>query len=154
GSLLASAGAAWGQVPDQAPASPSTAAPALAAPGNTAVPHTFCTQPACDQGCDSARWWVQGEYLLWRVKNSPIAAPLVTTGVPTGISGALGQDGTAVLFGDSPVHYGTFSGFRFGAGVALDGNGAWALEGDLLWLDRRTKQFAFASDAGGNPVLA
>jgi hypothetical protein len=77
----------------------------------------------------------------------------VTTGSPLdSVPGALGQDGTAVLFGNGPLSFGTFSGVRLEGGFQL----GWGciVEGSYFGLERRTVGASFNSDDNGNPVLA
>src|SRR5262245_57496648 len=63
------------------------------------------------------RFWMRADYLMWWVRSGPLNTPLVTTGSPQDpVPGALGQGGTRVLFGDSPLSYGMFSGLRLAAG--------------------------------------
>lgn len=104
--------------------------------------------PACHE-----RIWFSADYLLWWVRRGPVGAPLVTTGSPLdGAPGALGQNSTAVLFGNQAVNFGTFSGVRLGGGFALVEG--WHVEGSYFGLERRAIGRSFNSDANGNPVLA
>jgi hypothetical protein len=98
--------------------------------------------------------WVDAEYLLWWVKQGPLPVPLVTTGsVAASSPGALGQQGTQILFGNSDLDYGTFSGGRLTVGVWLDPDATIGLEGQGFFLERRSTGARFASDANGQPVL-
>jgi hypothetical protein len=103
------------------------------------------------------RIWGDVEYLLWWLKSGPLPAPLVTTSTdspPTAQSGALGQPGTHVLFGDQRLDYGAFSGVRAGAGVWID-PGCWlGLEANGLILEQRSVRFGAQSDGSGAPLLA
>ena len=48
--------------------------------------------------------WFHVDYLLWWVRPGPVSRPLVTSGSPLdAVPGALGQSGTAVLFGNETV---------------------------------------------------
>jgi hypothetical protein len=77
----------------------------------------------------------------------------VTTGSPLdAVPGALGQDNTAVLFGDRPLHFDAFSGVRLGAGFDL--GGGWTLEGNYFGLERRVVGLTLNSDDNGNPLIA
>jgi Putative beta barrel porin-7 (BBP7) len=99
-------------------------------------------------------FWVNTDYLLWRVKNGPVSTPLVTASnsLTDQPPGALNQPGTRILYGDRPIDYGTFSGFRIGAGVELASG--LALEGGYFFLERRTAGFRASSDSSGAPLLA
>jgi hypothetical protein len=99
------------------------------------------------------RFWMRADYLLWWVRSGPVNTPLVTTGSPLDpVPGALGQGGTAALFGGTPLNYGTFSGFRLGAGFDLISG--FGLEAGYFALERRAAGFAAVSDASGNPLIA
>jgi hypothetical protein len=93
------------------------------------------------------------DYLLWWVRRGPTPGPLLTVGSPTdAIPGALGQPGTAVLFGGSPLDYHTFSGLRLNGSVGLTSD--LAVEGSYFVLERRSAGFGIASDATGSPLIA
>jgi len=134
---------------------PADHAPTLAA-GDGSFCDLWCGHPSEPP----PRFWARGEHLLWWVKDAPIPVPLVTTGDPnvgfgTGvpIAGALGQPGTRVLFGNSPVDLGTFSGLRLTAGAWLDDERTIGFEGSGFLLEHRQNQFGAASDPTGNPPL-
>jgi hypothetical protein len=99
------------------------------------------------------RFWMRADYLLWWVRSGPVNTPLVTTGsAQDPVPGALGQGGTRVLFGDSPLNYGVFSGLRLAAGFDLiSGLG---VEAGYFALERRAAGFAAVSDDSGNPLIA
>ena len=105
------------------------------------------------------RIWGRGEYLLWWVKGAPLPVPIVTTGDPTvgfpalNTAGAIGERGTQVLLGNSSQHFGAFSGMRITLGTWLDSDRTVGIEGNGFALERRTSQFAAASDNTGNPPL-
>ena len=105
------------------------------------------------------RLWASADYLLWWVKDAPLSVPIVTTGDPNvgfptmNTAGALGQPGTAVLLGDSSLNFKSFSGMRFTLGGWVDPQQTMGIEGSGFVLERRTNQFAAASDASGNPPL-
>ena len=98
-------------------------------------------------------WWVHGEYMLWWIKNGPLPQSLLTTGSPSG-GGVLGDPSTSILLGNSTIDYGKASGFRFGGGGWLGERHIWGLEGDGFFLQQKTVNRIFASDANGNPLLA
>jgi hypothetical protein len=98
------------------------------------------------------------EYLLWWIKDGPVP-PLVTTGspspnrTPADLTGALGQPTTVILFGQSNLDYGTFSGMRLTLGGWLTCDQTFGLEASAFLLEQRSVHFAAASDANGNPPL-
>jgi hypothetical protein len=114
-------------------------------------------QPACD--CRPYRIWARTEYLLWGVKRAPLPVPLVTTGDPNNgfpnvnSAGAIGQQGTQILLGNSNVNFGATSGMRVTLGGWRDQDQIVGIEGSGFFLARRTNQFAAGSDQFGNPPL-
>lgn len=105
---------------------------------------------------EAPRGWVVGEYLLWWLKESPLPAPLVTSGsFAAGIPGALGEAGTRVLIGGQPMDTGANSGGRFVFGLWLDPEARFGVEGTYLFLPRSvTRQSAETSGQPGSPTLA
>jgi len=105
------------------------------------------------------RIWGSADYLLWWVKNAPMPVPLVTTGDPNvgfplvNSAGALGQPSTRVLFGNSDVNFGTFSGMSFTLGGWFDTDHILGIEGSGFLLEKRSNQFGASSDSLGNPPL-
>jgi hypothetical protein len=94
-------------------------------------------------------------YLLWWVKDGPLRFPLVTTGNPTlgGLTGALGQPGTAVLFGGNGLDYGAASGLRVNAGVWFGECQRRGLEFGALFLTTQKTDFFAATNSAGVPPL-
>jgi hypothetical protein len=104
--------------------------------------------------CQSSRFWVTGEYLLWWIKDGPLPAPLVTTGSAASVtSGFIGSSDTRVLLGGGHMDYGTLSGGRLTAGLWLSDDHALGLEASGFGLEQGKFRFAAASDATGTPVL-
>jgi hypothetical protein len=99
--------------------------------------------------------WVRGEYLMWWTKGNPVPPMLTTSppGTPIATAGVLGQPTTSVLFGGSNLNDDLRSGGRFSAGVILDDEGLYAVEGIFLWLGSSAETFSQTSDAGGAPIL-
>ncbi len=97
--------------------------------------------------------WVSAEYLLWWIKGNT-TPPLVTASDSFGDfpPGAIGQPGTSILFGNSPVNYGAFSGVRVGAGVEV-AKDLW-IEANYFLLERRANNFRVTSDDNGAPIIA
>ena len=107
---------------------------------------------SCRERC-VPRIWVDAEYLLWWVRGTPVP-PLVTTGNPADpLPGALGQPGTQVLLGNSPIGYGALSGARFTVGGWVDNCATVGFEVNGFFLQRGSTSFAAASDPNGNPPL-
>lgn len=122
-----------------------------------------------DARIDAASWtdgqpqpyqvWARAEYLLWRVKDAPLPIPLVTTGDPQvgfptiNSAGAIGESGTRVLYGNSNIDFGAFSGGRFELGGWLSTDRIVGIEGSGFFLERQSSLFSARSDALGNPPL-
>src|SRR5437016_239223 len=86
-----------------------------------------------------------------RAQDSSPGRPCSTVSTQDAVAAALGQPGTRVLFGDSNLDYGVFSGIRIAAGINLcSGLG---LEGGYFGLERQSSNFNAASDPNGNPLL-
>jgi hypothetical protein len=151
GGLIASAGVTLAEGPGPTPplALPPTPAPSASSPLDG------CARPVSDDGCDpDSRFSFAADYLLWRIKKGPIV-PLVTTG-PTDVafSGSLDQQGTATLFGDRSLGYGTFSGLRLDGTFWLDRQSCFGVEASGFVLQKRAVHFDAAGDANGQPFLA
>lgn len=170
--LITGAGLVFGQMPTT-PATPmASGSPGPGAvsapeplPGHFPGPDTSACgdsdgHPCLDKECfpcgrDPYIFWFSGEYLLWWIKDAPLPKDLVLTGSPKdAVPGALGQPHTNVLFGDSDLSYGPISGFRLAAGTWLDCKQIVGLEASGFLLSQQSKNFAVASDGGGDPVLA
>jgi putative beta barrel porin BBP7 len=98
------------------------------------------------------RIWISGHYLLGYLSRPGLATPLVVTGSPTDLHpGALGQPGTAVLFGADQYQFNPLSGVQVDLGVNLN---------DRLYLEATAKYFfpqhtnaLYLSDAAGSPFI-
>jgi hypothetical protein len=135
---------------------PPAAAPVQGVPTIVGPEDVFWSAPpphASETGLPCGTVWLNADYLLWWIRQAPIAAPLVTTGSPLdAVPGALGQNNTAVLFGNNAANLGAFSGFRVSLGFAFAEG--WMVEGTYFGLETRVVGQSFQSDAGGNPVIA
>jgi hypothetical protein len=99
---------------------------------------------------------VNGEYLLWWIRDSQLPVS-VTTAVPgaSTLPGVLGQPGTAVLFGGSDVDNQVRSGGRFTAGLWLNDGQTVGFEGNYLFLGSRSVPFdRTSSGAPGSEIIA
>jgi hypothetical protein len=102
--------------------------------------------------------WGSAEYLVWWVKDGPLAVPLVTANT-AGNDPFLGAPGTAVLFGENGIDYGTFSGLRLNAGYWLDRDQRFGLEAGGFVLEQRAQFLTAATDGSltspalGRPVV-
>jgi hypothetical protein len=96
------------------------------------------------------------EYLSWFFKNSPISAPLVTSGsLLANLPGALGEFGTQVLIGNESINTHRHSGGRFALGHWLDANQKFGVEGVYFFLSpTKRRQTISTSGQLGSPTLA
>lgn len=87
------------------------------------------------------QWWLQGDYLLWKAKDTPLPVPLVTlASLSDPISGALGQPGTKVLIGDKNVDLPWLNGFKIAAGLWTDQSQQKGIEGSYFLLPERSQK--------------
>jgi len=120
--------------------------PAPSEPG--AKSDSACCRPSC--------FWVQGDYLLWWIKDSQLPA-LITTGTPgaTALPGVLGQRDTRVLFGGGDVENEVRSGGRVTGGFWLDDCHTTGLEASYFFLGSRSVRFDDASNGAlGSALIA
>jgi hypothetical protein len=101
--------------------------------------------------------WVNVDYLLWWIKPGPLPSPLVTTGPASDpVPGSLGSQGpnTTILYGGHNIDFGTFSGGRFDVGFWLPQCPLIGFDAGFFGLQSRSVNFAAASDANGDQILA
>src|SRR5262249_13877109 len=161
GALAASAGLAWAQAPVQpmpntpavspiVPAAQVNVEPigaptgngaAVLAPGNANLigpPQTALNGDGGTPGFLCDRFYLNGEYLFYFVKNMPQTVPRVTTGPPNpppppppggaaGIGGTLGNATTVTLFPTQDINFNPESGGRWSIGYwfAFDTRWGW-----------------------------
>jgi len=128
--------------------------PASVDPPTTAAspPQVICAPPADTR----PRFWGSEEYLLWWIKDAPLATPLVTTGPVVGnLQPVLGQPGTSLLIGGSDIDSGARSGARFTVGGWLNCEKTLGLEGTYFFLWNRTiRQTVAANGSADSAFLA
>ncbi len=116
---------------------------------------TLCLPEVSPCG-DSARLWLRGQYLIWRIKGNPLPA-LVSTSPPDArwdqarVPGTPGYD---VLFGDQSIADEDRGGGLITLGYWLDDLRTLGLQVDwfLVGNDKSTGSFVAASD--GSSILA
>jgi hypothetical protein len=102
--------------------------------------------------------WGWFDYIMAWTKHEPVP-PLVTTGPSSlfatgGIPGALGQPGTVILFGGTPLTFGQpTSGLRGDIGIWLDHDNHCSLDVGGFYLPRQFDRFGLASNAAGSPTI-
>lgn len=100
-------------------------------------------------------FFVKGEWLIAKINNGPLSAPLVTTGSPNDPNpGAISpaNPGTAVLFGGTGLDYGLLNGFRAQGGLWIGDRGSIDVVG--TYFSPITLSYGISSDANGNPLVA
>jgi hypothetical protein len=115
--------------------------------------HPAIESPYGEDGKRKEMVWVNAEFLLWWVQNTPLPTPLVTTGTVGGF-GILGNSGTSVVFGGNDVDFRTLAGARFTAGFWFERGCDIGLEGSGFFLEKGARHFDASSDPNGNPLLA
>src|SRR5262249_20309505 len=121
----------------QVPSLPASSCPKVG------LPAAALGQPMNEECCcevigaeepGSPRAWLQGEYLLWWLRQYNVP-PLATTG-PADVfaPGALGQPGTTVLLGGGNRDNEAFQGFRIRGGFWFDDDQQHGLELGWFWL--------------------
>ncbi|HLW65764.1 MAG TPA: BBP7 family outer membrane beta-barrel protein [Gemmataceae bacterium] len=166
--LAASAGLAWSQAPAQPmggmPASlpvmqaqvqvdplgapVANGAAALANPNLIAPPQTDMSGPGGTPGFLCDRFYVNGEYLFYFVKNMPRTVPLVTTGPApgvAGIGGTLGAPTTVTLFPTQDINFDPESGARWSIGYWFDFDTRWGWDFTGMVLGRYSQNYSVAT---------
>lgn len=100
--------------------------------------------------------WIEGEYLLWKIKKNPLPVPLVTQGsLSDPIIGALGQSGTKIKLGKQPIDMGWMNGIQVIAGLWLTPSQQIGLEASYFLLPTKTrKKSLLTSGEIGSPTYA
>lgn len=103
---------------------------------------------------DDTYVWAQANFIHWWIRRDA-TPPLVTTGSTANPrAGVIGAGDTTILLGDGAIGPKEFSGIQASAGMWLDEERLQSLEIGGFWLGKNSKQYRFASDAGGSPILA
>lgn len=101
------------------------------------------------------RFLFHADYLLWTIRDAPLAVPLVTTADSPGPrSGFLGEPGTRVLLGQQDLDLGARSGLRLTAGVWIDPERRLGLEIGGFFLDDGWTGAMLPSSPQGLPILS
>jgi hypothetical protein len=100
--------------------------------------------------------WIEGEYLLWAIKNNPLPTPLVTQGsFSDPITGAVGRPGTKIKLGKQNINMGWLQGVQITAGSWLTSSQKIGLEGGYFILPAITqKKSLHTSGKVGSPSYA
>lgn len=104
----------------------------------------------------SSQVWIEGEYLLWKIKKNPLPVPLVTEGsLSDPITGALGQGGTKIKLGKQHTDMSWMNGFQVTTGLWLTTAQQIGLETSYFLLPPTTrKKSLHTSGEIGSPNYA
>lgn len=113
-------------------------------------------EPLEGYGADALRFWTRCEYMLGRVRQTPVPLPLVTSGsTKDKVPGAIGQPNTVVLVGNASTGFGMISGMRLELGGWIDAQHILGIEASGFMQEKRVNQIAALSDTNtGTPLLA
>ena len=122
--------------------------------GETVLPSTM-RAPVSFHRPTKDLFWASADYTFSFFRPMRLSGPLVTTGSQNdNFPGALGEPSTQVLFGNNSINFNMFSGVRLEAGVWLDGDNRFSIDGRGYWSFPNTESFSMAGDGGGSPVIA
>jgi hypothetical protein len=104
--------------------------------------------------CKESFWISAGYTMSWFKAEHP-AGPLATTGAVTDtVPGAIGQPGTASLFGTNNTDYGMFSGVKAEIGFYLDPKDQTSVELSGFYMAPNHVRASDKSDANGDQIIA
>lgn len=114
-----------------------------------------CLAEPCCSAC-GPQIWFSGEYLLWWLKDSPLPAPLLTTGpAQENRTPILGLPGRPVLIGGTDLDSNVRAGGRFTVGAWFDSQQTVGAEASYLFLGSRNFRQTFSSNGQpDSPFLA
>lgn len=130
--------------------------PAAAMPGPPAEPYTLYEGPRylSEVKQDNVCVFGQVSYIHWWTSHEH-TPPLLTTGNPASVNpGSLANSDTTVLLGGGPIDPHEFSGVQANFGVWLDPDRLLSLEFGGFFLGNNGRQYSYASNANGSPVIA
>src|ERR1700730_8994168 len=102
------------------------------------------------------RFWVDAAALKWKIGDAPQPTPLVTAGsLAAPLPGALGQPGTSVQIGGTPVSLPTELGGRFALGTWIDRAAGLGIElGGFVLSPGTTRQSVATNGMPGSATYA
>jgi hypothetical protein len=134
--FLTGLGLVLGQAP---PTQPATAPTPTVVPADTDYDPVVGPGPATAD--EPSRVYVQGEYLLWWIRNYNSNLFVTTGPITDQPPGALHQPGTQILFNGSGLAGGDRSGARVTAGFWIDEERSLAIEANFFFLGTEGKGF-------------
>lgn len=107
---------------------------------------TLCNDcaPAARTGPWQSLWFKAG-YSVWKISDSQIPYPLLTTGTGP-LPGVIGGDDTVVLYGANHVDFNTFQGLTFEGGMWLDQAHLNGLGFGLQFFNTQNSNASFSSN--------
>lgn len=133
------------------------------APGTTLTTHPDLNGECCipSASCDClcgppGKYWVSSEWLFWTASGQPLPALITTAppGAPRATAGTLGDPNTQVLFGNQRVNDDFRNGYRLRAGMWLNDEQTFGIEGNFFFLGRsRQGGVAGANGSVGSPII-
>lgn len=103
-----------------------------------------------------SRFWVDAEYLYWKIKDSPKSVPLVATApVIEDNAPVIGQPGASVVLGGKKIQNDWRSGGKFTVGTWFDEEDCFGAEAIYFFLPTESKKHqVFSSGEPGSRYLA
>ena len=110
-------------------------------------------RPSCGLDGVPYRYWLEGDYLLWWLKEDHF--PTLLTGGTAASEGILGVNGTVPLLGGNDLDRTQRSGGRITLGGWITDYQGFGLEGSFFMLESSSRTFnAAGNGTGGSQVLA
>jgi hypothetical protein len=100
-----------------------------------------------------SHFWLNADYLLWWIKDSKIPVLLTSGSGSDPLPAALGQPGTAIIFGGGNVNNYNRSGVRFSAGYWFDDDQSFGVEGGYFFLASRSIRVDLQSGAFPGSII-
>lgn len=97
--------------------------------------------------------WLRVDYLNWRLRDAPLATPLLTTS-DVADAGRIAAPSTTVLYGGHSQNLGSFSGIRVSGGCWFTFNPWIGAEFSVFGLPGRESHFQVASSQTPHQLLA
>ncbi|MHB8972273.1 MAG: BBP7 family outer membrane beta-barrel protein [Pirellulaceae bacterium] len=100
--------------------------------------------------------WGSAEYMYWRTNGMYIPALVTTspTGTPQVDAGVLGEPGTSIVLGEEDILATGINGLRLRAGVWLDMENRYGVQGEVFGLETSKFDFLASNDMTGLGIIA
>lgn len=101
----------------------------------------------CYDTCVCSPFWIDFEYLYWKIKESPQTPPLVITGqFDASVTPIINTTGTKIVLGNRANHDHGRSGFKFSLGYCFGGERFYGTEVNYMFLARETHSHSVRSN--------